>query len=165
MSEETWNLSYGHALLETGIPAEKVVGRIAAWFPHDCPRNGADIGAGNLVTEKAHEVIRRWQGRDGQNITAVTSGIWVDSSIYLYTHEPFGVKPGDLAYIRRYRGDLEVWEDYTVDVKVRVVGWVQDPIRGLLKAACVVTGESIQYARGDRVTVPVNYIRPRTGRK
>src|SRR5690606_42080984 len=40
-------------LLETGIPAEKVVGRIAAWFPHDCPRNGADIGAGNLVTEKA----------------------------------------------------------------------------------------------------------------
>lgn len=171
MPDETWNLSYGHALLETDIPAEKVVGRIVewfriyAWFRNDSRHNGVDIGAGNLVTEKAYEVIRKWQARDEQSTAAVTAGIWTDSSIYLYTHEPFGVKPGDLAYIRRYRGDLEFWEDYTVDVKVRVDGWVQDQTKGILKAACTVTGESIQFARGDRVTVPVNYIRPRAKRK
>lgn len=159
---KTWNLSYGYALLEEGIPEERVIERIAAWFPHDCPRNGVDVGAANLVTEKAYEVIRKWRARD-KSTNLVSHGIWVHSAIYVYTSEPppWHVRPGELAYIRRYRFAVENGSPYTRNVKVRVVGWVPDPTNGVLNANCIVTGKSIQYPRWGRVTVPVDYIRPR----
>lgn len=154
---EMWNLSYGYVLLESGIPAEKVAERIAAWFRHD---NGAD----NPVTEKAAAVIRKWQSRDA-NTGMISVGNWADTLICVYNSEPFGVRPGDLVFIHDYRGDLEPWQDMTVDVKARFVGLVQDQVNGTLKAACVVTGESAQFPKGARVTVPISHIRPRKKRK
>lgn len=171
MSNKTWNLSYGYALLETNIPEERVVTRIAEWFRiaewyrNDSQHNGVDIGAGLLVTEKAYEAIRKWKSRDGKNTVMVSAGNWSDTAIYIYKSEPFGAKPGDLVYIHGHRGGRESWMPYTVDVKARIVDWVLDLNKGVLKAACVITGDSVQFARGDRVTVPINYIRPRTMRK
>lgn len=158
---ETWNISYGYVLLETGIPAEKVTDRIAAWFRHD---NGVDVGVSNPVTEKAATVIRKWQSRDG-NTDMISVGNWADTLISVYNSEPFGVRPGNLVFIHDYRGDLESWQDMTVDVKARFIGLVQDQSKWALKAACVVTGESAQFPKGARVTVPISRIRPRKKRK
>lgn len=158
---EMWNLSYGYVLLESGIPAEKVAERIAAWFRHD---NGVDVGVSNPVTEKAATVIHKWQSRDG-NADMISVGNWADTLISVYNSEPFGVRPGDLVFIHDYRGDLEPWQDMTVDVKARFIGLVQDQSNWALKAACVVTGESAQFPKGARVTVPISRIRPRKKRK
>lgn len=158
---EMWNLSYGYVLLEAGIPAEMVVDRIAAWFRDD---SGVDVGADNPVTEKAAAVISKWQSRDA-NATMISAGNWLDTSISVYNSEPFGVRPGDLVYIHDYRGDLEPWQDMTVDVKARFVGLVQNQSNWALKAACIVTGESLQFPKGARVTVPISHIRPRKKRK
>ena len=158
---EMWNLSYGHVLLESGIPAEKVAERIAAWFWHD---NGVDAGVSNPVTEKAAAVIGKWQSRDG-NTDMISVGNWADTLISVYNSEPFGVRPGDLVYIHDHCGDQEDWQDYTIDVKAKLIGLVQDWTNGILKAACIVTGESIQFAKGQRVVVPAYRIRPRKKRK
>lgn len=158
---ETWNISYGYVLLETGIPAEKVAERIAAWFCHDY---GEDIGADNPVTEKAAEVVRKWESRD-KDATMVSAGNWADTQISVYNFEPFGARPGDLVYIYDHCGDQEGWQDYTVNVKAKLIGLVQDWTNGILKAACIVTGESIQFAKGERVVVPAYRIRPRKKRK
>lgn len=158
---EMWNISYGYVLLEAGIPAEMVVDRIAAWFRDD---SGVDVGADNPVTDKAAEVVRKWQSRDA-NTDMISVGNWADTLISVYKSEPFGAKPGDLVLIHDYRGDLEPWQDMTVDVKARFVGLVQDQSNWALKAACVVTGESLQFSRGARVTVPISHIRPRKKRK
>lgn len=158
---ETWNISYGYVLLETGIPAEKVTDRIAAWFRHD---NGVDVGVSNPVTEKAATVIRKWQSRDG-NTDMISVGNWADTLISVYNSEPFGVRPGNLVFIHDYRGDLESWQDMTIDVKARFIGLVQDQSNWALKAACVVTGESAQFPKGAKVTVPISRIRPRKKRK
>lgn len=158
---ETWNLSYGHVLLETGIPAEKVTDRIAAWFRHD---SGVDVCADNPVTEKAAKVVRKWESRD-VSTTMISVGNWAETLISVYNSEPFGIRPGDLVYIHDYRGDLESWQDFTVDVKARFIGVVQDQTNWALKAACVVTGESLQFSKGAKVTVPISRIRPRKKRK
>lgn len=158
---EMWNLSYGYVLLESGIPAEKVAERIAAWFCHDY---GTDVGADNPVTEKAARVIHKWQSRDA-NTDMISVGNWADTLISVYNSEPFGAKPGDLVLIHDYRGNLEPWQDMTVDVKARFVGLVQDWTNGILKAACIVTGESLQFPKGAKVTVPISHIRPQKKRK
>ena len=158
---EMWNLSYGYVLLEAGIPAEKVTDKIAAWFRHDY---GADVGADNPVTEKAARVIRKWESRD-KGTTMVSAGNWADTRVSVYNFEPFGARPGDLVYIHDHCGDREDWQDYTIDVKAKLVGLVQDWTNGILKAACIVTGDSIQFAKGERVVVPAYRIRPRKKRK
>src|SRR5690606_40112055 len=79
----------------------------------------------------------------------IYAGNWADTQISVYNFEPFGARPGDLVYIHDHCGDQEDWQDYTIDVKAKLIGLVQDWTNGILKAACIVTGESIQFAKGE----------------
>lgn len=114
--------------------------------------NGPDLA----MRHKADELANLAKAPAGGLL--VTSGQWASMDCLRYAQEgKRGLTAGDLACVHMHSNGSS---DYTIDVKCKITA-----IDGIGHRATVrVTGDSIQFTRGEKITIPSTFLRPRNGK-